>query len=86
LQPEFLVFASSHLESASRDMETLAKRPGWDQLEAVKHRRYAVISDAVNRPAPRLLSAVEDLARQLHPEVFSAKPESSNSAVATGKD
>jgi len=86
LQPEFLVFASSHWESVSRDMETLAKRPGWDQLEAVKHRRYAVVSDAVNRPAPRLLSAVEDLARQLHPEVFSEKPESSNSAVATGKD
>jgi iron complex transport system substrate-binding protein len=73
LQPEFLVFASGHSDAVSRDMEALAKRPGWDELDAVKHRRFAVISDAVNRPAPRLFSAVEDLARQLHPEAFTEK-------------
>jgi ABC-type Fe3+-hydroxamate transport system substrate-binding protein len=39
----------------------------------VKQRKFAVVSDAVNRPAPRLLSAVEDLARQLHPEAFAGK-------------
>lgn len=70
LQPDTLVFASSHSESVSHDVEALAKRPGWSEMDAVKHRRFAVISDAVNRPAPRLLSAVEDLARQLHPEAF----------------
>jgi iron complex transport system substrate-binding protein len=73
LQPEFLVFASGHSEAVSRDMEALAKRPGWNELDAVRHRKFAVISDAVNRPAPRLFSAVEDLARQLHPEAFSEK-------------
>jgi len=51
-------------------VDALAKRPGWDLLDAVKNRRYVVISEAINRPAPRLFSAVEDLARQLHPEVF----------------
>jgi iron complex transport system substrate-binding protein len=75
LQPEVLVFASGHSEAVSRDVDALAKRPGWDQLDAVKHRKFAVISDAVNRPAPRLLSAVEDLARQLHPEAFPGKSE-----------
>ena len=75
LQPEFLVFASGHSEAVSRDMEALAKRPGWNELDAVKHRRFAVISDAVNRPAPRLFSAMEDLARQLHPEAFTEKSE-----------
>jgi len=70
LQPEVLVFASGHSEAISRDVEALANRPGWDALEAVKHRRFAVISEAIDRPAPRLLSAVEDLARQLHPEAF----------------
>jgi hypothetical protein len=29
----------------------------------------------VNRPAPRIVTAIEDLARQLHPEAFSAHPE-----------
>ena len=73
LQPEALVFASSHSEAVTRDMEALAKRPGWSELNAVKHRKFAVVSDAVNRPAPRLFSAVEDLARQLHPEAFAEK-------------
>jgi hypothetical protein len=53
----------------------LAERPGWRGLEAVRNRRFAVISDAVNRPAPRIVTAIEDLARQLHPEAFSAHPE-----------
>jgi iron complex transport system substrate-binding protein len=86
LQPEFLVFASGHSEAVSRDMEALAKRPGWDELEAVKHRKFAVISDAVNRPAPRLFSAVEDLARQLHPEAFTEKNGTSRALAPAEKN
>jgi iron complex transport system substrate-binding protein len=86
LQPEFLVFASGHSEAVSRDMEALAKRPGWDELEAVKHRKFAVISDAVNRPAPRLFSAVEDLARQLHPEAFIEKNGTSKALAPAEKN
>ena len=86
LQPEYLVFASGHSETVSRDVEALAKRPGWDQLDAVKHRRFAVISDAVNRPAPRLFSAVEDLARQLHPEAFMEKSENSKATAPAEKN
>lgn len=74
LQPEYLVFAESHSASADRDFDLLAARPGWDILQAVQKRRYAVISDAVNRPAPRIVSAIEDLALQLHPDLFHAKP------------
>jgi len=86
LQPEYLVFASGHSEAVSRDVEALAKRPGWDQLDAVKHRRFTVISEAVNRPAPRLFTAVEDLARQLHPEVFANKGESSRAVAPAEKN
>lgn len=86
LQPDFLVFASNHSETVSRDMEALAKRPGWDSLEAVKQHRFAVIGDAINRPAPRLLAAVEDLARQIHPEVFSAHSDSTKSAAPPEKN
>lgn len=75
LQPEFLVFAASHSESGQSDFAVLAERPGWRGLEAVRNRRFAVISDAVNRPAPRIVSAIEDLARQLHPEAFPAHPQ-----------
>jgi iron complex transport system substrate-binding protein len=77
LQPEFLVLAASHSEDASREIERLDTLPGWQLLEAVTNRRYAVISDAVKRPAPRIISAIEDLARQLHPDAFAEKPEGS---------
>jgi len=86
LQPEFLVFASGHSETVSRDMDALARRPGWDSLDAIKHRRFAVISDAINRPAPRLLSAVEDLARQLHPEAFAGEPGAAKPAAPPEKN
>jgi iron complex transport system substrate-binding protein len=69
--PEYLIFADSHSETGARDFEALAERPGWRDLDAVRNRRIALISDAVNRPAPRLISAIEDLARQLHPDAFS---------------
>ncbi|MGH9743255.1 MAG: ABC transporter substrate-binding protein [Candidatus Acidiferrum sp.] len=75
LQPDFLVFAESHSQSGQNDFDVLAERPGWRGLDAVRNRRFAVISDAVNRPAPRIVSAIEDLARQLHPEAFSAVPD-----------
>jgi hypothetical protein len=31
-----------------------------------------VLSDAINRPAPRMVDAIEQLARALHPEAFSS--------------
>jgi iron complex transport system substrate-binding protein len=73
LQPEVLVFAESHSEATPRNFDVLATRPAWRTLDAVRNRKYAVISDAVNRPAPRIVSAIEDLAAKLHPEVFGAQ-------------
>jgi len=73
LQPEYLVFASSHSETAHNDAEALALKPGWSSLEAIKNRKIVVISEAINRPGPRIVDAVEELARQLHPEVFVEK-------------
>ncbi len=75
LQPDFLVFADSHSDSAAPTVEMLATLPGWKIVDAVTNRRFAVISDAVNRPAPRIVSAIEELARQLHPDAFVEKPE-----------
>jgi iron complex transport system substrate-binding protein len=74
LQPDFLVLASSHSDAPQNDFDFLANRPGWRGLDAVRNRRFETISDAVNRPSPRIVSAIEDLARRLHPEVFAAQP------------
>jgi iron complex transport system substrate-binding protein len=72
LQPDYLVFAGSHGETGEREFTDLRTRPGWRELAAVRTRRFAIISDAVNRPAPRLVDAIEELARQLHPDAFPA--------------
>jgi iron complex transport system substrate-binding protein len=85
LQPDFLVFAASHSETVSQTVEMLATLPGWSILDAVTNRRFAVISDAVNRPAPRIVSAIEDLAKQLHPEAFVEKPGNLNEKNAKEK-
>lgn len=89
LQPDFLVFTQNHASGGTVDVEALATRPGWRGLDAVRRHRYAVISEAVNRPAPRIVSAIEDLARQLHPDVFEtpqAKPVAGAPALESTKD
>ena len=78
LQPEFLIFVEMHSGAAPHSTESLSALPGWRLLNAVRNRRYATISDAINRPAPRLVSEVEELARQLHPDAFGDKPERDN--------
>jgi iron complex transport system substrate-binding protein len=80
-QPDFLVFADSHSEATPSTVDTLATLPGWSILDAVSKRRYAIISDAVNRPAPRIVAAIEELARQLHPDAFVEKPENSKEKI-----
>jgi iron complex transport system substrate-binding protein len=83
LRPDYLVFASSHSEAVERSFEALRDQPGWRSLQAVHQRHIAVISDAVNRPSPRLIEAIEQLASQLHPDAFQAKPENQDSKSET---
>jgi iron complex transport system substrate-binding protein len=73
LQPEFLVFASAHAGDTQRDIDALRTRPGWRSLEAMQHGNIVVVSDAINRPAPRMVDAIERLARALHPEAFTSR-------------
>jgi iron complex transport system substrate-binding protein len=81
LQPDYLVFAAAHRETVERTLELLRERPGWRRLEAVTAGRVAVVSDAINRPAPRLVDAIEELARQLHPHAFAEKAENRKAKI-----
>ncbi|HET8908709.1 MAG TPA: cobalamin-binding protein, partial [Ktedonobacterales bacterium] len=46
-------------------------RAGWSGIAAVKtHRVYNVNPDIVSRPGPRLVDALEQLAKLIHPELF----------------
>lgn len=84
LQPDYLVFASAHGQVEEQNFEAFRDRPGWRNLEAVRQRHIAVVSEAINRPAPRLVDAIVELARQLHPEAFPEKPGARNSNGETG--
>ena len=70
LQPEFLVFASAHAGDTQHDIDALRTRPGWKDLVAIQQGNIVVVSDAINRPAPRIVDAIEQLAHALHPQAF----------------
>ena len=69
-QPEYLIFASDHSEESDRQIANLGGLPGWKDLEAVRNKHIIVLSEAIARPAPRLVDVIEQLARELHPERF----------------
>ena len=51
--------------------ESVAQRPGWENLSAVKNGQiYPFNDDLVSRPGPRLVDALEELAKLLRPELF----------------
>jgi len=57
-------------ESASSP-NAVAERPGFKGIEAVAGGKvFLVDSDLVTRPGPRVVEALEDVARDLHPSVF----------------
>jgi iron complex transport system substrate-binding protein len=70
LDPGALVFASAHSGKEKKIAAELARRPGWRDLRAVREGHIIVVSDAINRPGPCLVGAIEELARALHPEAF----------------
>lgn len=51
--------------------ESVAQRAGWKDLQAVKNNRiYPFDDNLVSRPGPRLVDGLEELARLIHPELF----------------
>jgi iron complex transport system substrate-binding protein len=51
--------------------ESLSERPGWNNISAlVNGRIYAFDDNLVSRPGPRLVDGLEELARLLHPDLF----------------
>lgn len=65
--PEVYIINQGH----SQEIDNIAQRPGYSQLKAVQNNRvYLIDSNTVNRPGPRLIDGLEEIARCIHPEVF----------------
>jgi iron complex transport system substrate-binding protein len=69
--PEVVV-TSAHQggpEALAAEVERLRQTPGWQSVPAVRQGRVcSVDGDLLNRPGPRVLDALEQVAAFLHPE------------------
>jgi len=69
VDPQVIVFGSGSFVPTTP--ESLAARPGWGTLTAVAEGRvYAMDTNWVDRPGPRLVDGLEAMARFIHPELF----------------
>jgi len=71
LQPDTIVFTSNHTGGGATQLADLRARAGWKGLRAVELGQVVVVSDEIARPSPGMIDAIEQLARELHPEAFS---------------
>ena len=82
VQPDYIVLTPAHTETNNAKVaEELQARPVWRELRAVKLGRIALVNEEFIRPSPGLVGSIENLARQLHPEVFGAAPAPGSSSA-----
>jgi iron complex transport system substrate-binding protein len=73
LQPEYIVFTSDHGDGSAKDLADLRGRSGWRGLDAVEMGHVLNVSEEIVRPSPGLVDAIEQLAHEVHPEVFAGE-------------
>jgi iron complex transport system substrate-binding protein len=62
--PEAIVMSWCGVEEAKYRPHIVARREGWQQVPAIRHRRIVPISEAwLGRPGPRLVDGIERLRR-----------------------
>jgi iron complex transport system substrate-binding protein len=69
LQPDYIVLTTDH-EGSGKDATDLRSRPQWKDLVAVQLGRVVTLNDDIERPSPALVDGIEQLAHDLHPEIF----------------
>ncbi len=69
--PELILLGDATYD-ASITPETVAQRPGWQDLSAVREGRVVPVTDdvVITRPGPRIVDGLEALARAIHPERY----------------
>ena len=68
--PEIIILPAKH-GTAFTSPETLKGYPAWREITAVKQNRiYIIDADLVDRPGPRIVQGLEEIARIIHPELF----------------
>ena len=73
--PEVIILTDADLPFNPQTPDMVAARPGWDSVTAVQNGAiYPVPGSLFSTPGPRLIDGLEQLARLLHPDLFSGAP------------
>lgn len=97
LNPDYLVYADNQMGEAAKDssptpdfpsaiahhLSELRRNPAWRELPAVRAGHVAVVGDEIEVPAPGLIDTIEQLARELHPDVFAQAGKWTAPAIST---
>jgi iron complex transport system substrate-binding protein len=68
--PEVIIISFWH-GSIAASVEGAKERKRWQNVDAVKNNRvYGSNADLVSRPGPRIVDALEEMARFIHPELY----------------
>ena len=83
--PEVILAPTAEAEPMT--VERLRTRPGWNNLRAVRNNRIHLIDgDLISRCGPRLVDALEVMARALYPDRFAAAVDRAAGARATREE
>ncbi len=67
--PDYLVLP--RIPTIEARLGDLRQQPAWQSVRAAQPARVIWLDEAVLRPGPRIVEAIEELARALHPKSFS---------------
>ena len=73
--PQLILLGSASYDAGLADpataLDTVAARPGWTDLSAVRDGRVVPYLDDIvtTRPGPRIVEGLEALARAIHPDL-----------------
>jgi iron complex transport system substrate-binding protein len=69
VDPQFIIGPSSHGDQMTA--EVIGARPGWSNLSAVKNNAiYIIDANIISHAGPRIVIALEEFAKILHPDLF----------------
>jgi len=68
--PQVIIVDAGH-GSAVTPITELKRHPAWRKIAAIKQDRiHSIDGDLVNRPGPRIVRGLEEMAKFIHPELF----------------
>jgi cobalamin transport system substrate-binding protein len=72
-EPDVILFPKTDAKSPS--LPDFRSMRAWRDLRAVKDGQLYFVSETIERPSPRIVDALEETARALHPKAFGASGE-----------